>query len=219
MLVLFSMGITKGKWSTLLTELLEFKRHYDANIPLIEALPSVARSGAATYAGMGLRDLCDALHACYCENATARAMRRMYTALPEPAMTPAQAYDALVRGEVEAVPIDELEGRVAAVMLVPYPPGIPLIMPGERFTGETRSILDYLRFARTSPSASRASMRTSMACNTRSPPTAAHTPSIASARGDGRGFEALHRHERAVRRRGLYHIVCIGIHSGWYQLL
>jgi len=63
-------------------------------------------------------------------------------------MTPAQAYDALVRGEVEAVPIDELEGRVAAVMLVPYPPGIPLIMPGERFTGETRSILDYLRFAR-----------------------------------------------------------------------
>ena len=148
MLVLFSMGITKGKWSTLLTELLEFKRHYDANIPLVEALPSIARAGAAAYAGMGLRDLCDELHACYCENATARAMRRMYTALPEPAMTPAQAYDKLVRGEVEAVPIEALQGRIAAVMLVPYPPGIPLIMPGERFTQETRSILDYLRFAR-----------------------------------------------------------------------
>lgn len=148
MLVLFSMGITKGKWSTLLTELLEFKRHYDANIPLVEALPSIARAGAAAYTGMGLRDLCDALHACYCENATARAMRRMYTALPEPAMTPAQAYDKLVRGEVEAVPIEALQGRIAAVMLVPYPPGIPLIMPGERFTEETRSILDYLRFAR-----------------------------------------------------------------------
>jgi len=148
MLVLFSMGITKGKWSTLLTELLEFKRHYDANIPLVEALPSIARAGAAAYTGMGLRDLCDELHACYCENATARAMRRMYTALPEPAMTPAQAYDKLVRGEVEAVPIEALQGRIAAVMLVPYPPGIPLIMPGERFTEETRSILDYLRFAR-----------------------------------------------------------------------
>lgn len=34
-------------------------------------------------------------------------------------------------------------------MLVPYPPGIPLIMPGERFTEATRSILDYLEFART----------------------------------------------------------------------
>nr|MBF0681852.1 lysine decarboxylase [Pseudomonas sp.] len=136
---------TKGKWSTLLTELLEFKRHYDGNVPLCDALPAVASSGA--YEGVGLRDLCDSLHACYRENATARAMRRMYTALPELAMKPADAYDKLVRGEVEAVPIDQLEGRVAAVMLVPYPPGIPLIMPGERFTAETRSIVDYLQFA------------------------------------------------------------------------
>ncbi len=146
-LVLFSMGITKGKWSTLLTELLEFKRHYDGNVPLCDALPSVAQTGGSAYAGMGLRDLCDALHDCYRQNATARAMRRMYTSLPELALKPADAYDKLVRGEVEAVPISELEGRVAAVMLVPYPPGIPLIMPGERFTSETRSILDYLGFA------------------------------------------------------------------------
>ncbi|WP_437883391.1 Orn/Lys/Arg decarboxylase N-terminal domain-containing protein [Pseudomonas sp. LRF_L74] len=147
-LVLFSMGITKGKWSTLLTELLEFKRLYDGNSPLIEALPSVAREDAVRYGGMGLRDLCDELHACYRENATAKALKRMYTSLPEAALKPAHAYDHLVRGEVEAVPIEQLEGRVAAVMLVPYPPGIPLIMPGERFTAQTRSIIDYLLYAR-----------------------------------------------------------------------
>ncbi|MCF7202426.1 arginine/lysine/ornithine decarboxylase [Pseudomonas oligotrophica] len=147
-LVLFSMGITKGKWSTLLTELLEFKRHYDANLPLCDALPSIARQGGEAYAGMGLRDLCDALHGCYRDNATARAMRRMYTALPEVVLSPSEAYEKLVRGEVEAVPIEALEGRIAAVMLVPYPPGIPLIMPGERFSAQTRSIMDYLRFAR-----------------------------------------------------------------------
>ncbi|MNP08776.1 Lysine decarboxylase, constitutive [compost metagenome] len=62
-------------------------------------------------------------------------------------MKPADAYDRMVRGEVEAVPIDQLLGRVAAVMLVPYPPGIPLVMPGERFTEATRSIIDYLAFA------------------------------------------------------------------------
>lgn len=148
-LVLFSMGITKGKWSTLLTELLEFKRLYDANVPLLDALPSIAREGGAHYAGMGLRDLCDELHGCYRENATAKALKRMYTVLPQVAIKPADAYDKLVRGEVEAVPIEQLEGRLAAVMLVPYPPGIPLIMPGERFTAETRSIIDYLQFART----------------------------------------------------------------------
>lgn len=148
-LVLFSMGITKGKWSTLLTELLEFKRLYDANVPLPEALPSIAREGGARYAGMGLRDLCDELHGCYRENATAKALKHMYTVLPQVAIKPADAYDKLVRGEVEAVPIEQLEDRLAAVMLVPYPPGIPLIMPGERFTAETRSIIDYLQFART----------------------------------------------------------------------
>lgn len=148
-LVLFSMGITKGKWSTLLTELLEFKRSYDANLPLIDVLPSIAHAGAGRYHGMGLRDLCDALHGCYRDNATAKALRSMYTALPEIAIKPADAYDRLVRGEVEAVPIDQLQGRIAAVMLVPYPPGIPLIMPGERFTTQSRSILDYLAFART----------------------------------------------------------------------
>lgn len=147
-LVLFSMGITKGKWSTLLTELLEFKRHYDANVLLVDALPSIAKADAR-YNGMGLRDLCDALHACYRDNATAKALKRMYTVLPEIAMKPADAYNQLVRGEVEAVPIDQLQGRIAAVMLVPYPPGIPLIMPGERFTQTTRSIIDYLKFART----------------------------------------------------------------------
>ncbi len=98
---------------------------------------------------MGLRDLSDAMHASYRDNATAKAMKRMYTVLPEVAMRPSEAYDKLVRGEVEAVPIARLEGRIAAVMLVPYPPGIPLIMPGERFTEATRSILDYLEFART----------------------------------------------------------------------
>jgi arginine decarboxylase len=141
------MGITKGKWSTLLTELLEFKRHYDANMPLLQALPSIAHVDPVRYQGMGLRDLCDQLHACYRDNATAKALRRMYTELPEIAMKPADAYDKLVRREVEAVSLEQLEGRIAAVMLVPYPPGIPLIMPGERFTQKTRAIIEYLQFA------------------------------------------------------------------------
>ena len=147
-LVLFSMGITKGKWSTLLTELLEFKRHYDGNTNLGESLPSVVAMSPLRYQGLGLRDLCDQLHECYRSNATAKQLKRVFACLPQVALSPAQAYDHMVRGEVEAVPVQALLGRVSAVMLVPYPPGIPLIMPGERFTEATRSILDYLAFAR-----------------------------------------------------------------------
>ena len=32
-------------------------------------------------------------------------------------------------------------------MLVPYPPGIPVIMPGERFPSDSTAIVDFLRIA------------------------------------------------------------------------
>ena len=124
------MGITKGKWSTLVTELLNFKDLYDANAPLERVLPALARRIPTPTAAMGLKDLCDRIHQVYREDEVPKAQRDMYTALPEMALRPADAYDRLVRGRVESVEIDELMGRTLAVMLVPYPPGIPLIMPG-----------------------------------------------------------------------------------------
>jgi len=147
-LILFSLGITRGKWTSMVDALVDFKADYENNAPLSRVLPSVHAAGGVTYKGMGLRDLCEALHACYRDNDTTRAMNAMYTELPEPAMIPAEAYDRLVHGRVEPVRIEALKGRVAAVMLVPYPPGIPLIMPGERFG--TDSIVEYLKFARES---------------------------------------------------------------------
>ena len=65
----------------------------------------------------------------------------MYTTLPEMTLRPADAYDRLVRGRVESVEIDKLMGRTLAVMVVPYPPGIPLIMPGERITPATSRLM------------------------------------------------------------------------------
>ncbi|MEQ1953567.1 arginine/lysine/ornithine decarboxylase [Mesorhizobium sp. CN2-181] len=147
-LVLFSMGITKGKWSTLVTELLNFKDLYDANAPLKNVLPSLAEAHPDAYARMGLKDLCDLVHRTYREDNLPKAQRDMYTTLPEMAMRPADAYECLVRGNVESVEIDHLMGRTLGVMVVPYPPGIPLIMPGERITAATKSIHDYLIYAR-----------------------------------------------------------------------
>jgi arginine decarboxylase len=47
--------------------------------------------------------------------------------------------------EIDRVEIDHLEGGAASVLLTPYPPGIPLLIPGERFN---RIIVEYLKFAR-----------------------------------------------------------------------
>ena len=59
MLFLFSIGVTKGKWGTLLNTLLDFKVDYDRNAPLAEVLPSIAAKSPARYAGKGLKDLGD----------------------------------------------------------------------------------------------------------------------------------------------------------------
>jgi arginine decarboxylase len=147
-LVLFSMGITRGKWSTLVTELINFKDLYDANAPLRRVLPAFVDAHPAAYTKMGLKDLCEQVHQVYREDNLPKAQKDMYTTLPEMAMRPADAYESLVRGRVESVEIDQLAGRTLAVMLVPYPPGIPLIMPGERITAATKSIHDYLLYAR-----------------------------------------------------------------------
>ena len=147
-LVLFSMGITRGKWSTLVTELINFKDLYDTNAPLRRVLPAFVDAHPAAYTKMGLKDLCDQVHQVYREDNLPKAQKDMYTTLPEMAMRPADAYESLVRGRVESVEIDQLAGRTLAVMLVPYPPGIPLIMPGERITAATKSIHDYLLYAR-----------------------------------------------------------------------
>jgi arginine decarboxylase len=147
-LVLFSMGVTKGKWSTLVTELLNFKDLYDANAPIKRAMPALAAAHPEIYDTMGLKDLCDAIHKVYRDDNVGKAQKDMYTALPEMALRPADAYDHLVRGRVESVEIDQLMNRILAVMVVPYPPGIPVIMPGERLTAATKSIQDYLLYAR-----------------------------------------------------------------------
>lgn len=147
-LVLFSMGITKGKWSTLVTELLNFKDLYDANAPLGAVLPALVEAHPAAYAHIGLKDLCDLVHQTYRDDNLPKAQKDMYTTLPEMALRPSDAYEHLVRGQVESVEIDKLMGRTLGVMVVPYPPGIPLIMPGERITPTTKSIHDYLLYAR-----------------------------------------------------------------------
>ncbi|MFI0480337.1 aminotransferase class I/II-fold pyridoxal phosphate-dependent enzyme [Actinomadura sp. 9N215] len=45
-------------------------------------------------------------------------------------------------GPAEQVSADEAVGRVCAEMLTPYPPGIPVVLPGERITAP---VMDYLR--------------------------------------------------------------------------
>lgn len=142
--IMFTIGITKGRWNSLVTELQQFKDDYDQNQPLWRVLPEFVAK-YPQYERMGLRDLCDAIHSVYKANDVARVTTEMYLSDMEPAMKPSDAWAMMAHREIERVPVDELEGRVTAILLTPYPPGIPLLIPGERFN---RTIVQYLKFAR-----------------------------------------------------------------------
>jgi len=143
-LVLFSIGITKGKWGSLIAGLMEFKRHYDANAPLAVVLPELVATYPDAYAEMGLRDLADAMHAEIGRTGMLSHMDAAFTVLPEAQLTPRDTYGQLVKGNVEKVCVEDMADRVVAVQVVPYPPGIPLMMPGERVSRDKRSVIDYL---------------------------------------------------------------------------
>jgi arginine decarboxylase len=144
-LFLFSMGVTKGKWGTLITALLDFKKDYDANRPLAEVLPSLVQDHPGRYDGMGLKDLSDEMMDQIRKGNNTQLLSTAFSQLPQPKMTPQKAYRYLVRDQVEQVALDRIANRIVATGIVPYPPGIPMLMPGENIGGSNSPFLSYLK--------------------------------------------------------------------------
>ncbi|WHZ11860.1 MAG: arginine decarboxylase [Burkholderiaceae bacterium] len=142
--IMFTIGITKGRWNSMVTALQQFKDDYDKNHAMWRILPEFCRK-YPQYERMGLADLCQHLHTLYARHDIARLTTDMYRSDLTPAMKPSDAYAHIALRRTERVEIDELEGRVTVGLVTPYPPGIPLLIPGEVFN---RKIVDYLKFAR-----------------------------------------------------------------------
>jgi len=142
--IMFTIGITKGRWNTMVAALQQFKDDYDKNQPLWKVLPEFIQK-QPRYEKVGLRDLCEQIHAVYKANDVARLTTEMYLSNMVPAMKPTDAFAKMAHRNIDRVPIDDLEGRITAVLLTPYPPGIPLLIPGEQFN---KVIVNYLKFAR-----------------------------------------------------------------------
>lgn len=145
LLFLFSIGITRGKWGTLVDALFDFKSLYDRGALLRDVFPDLVRTYGRRYADLTLPMLGDEMHACVVDSDLPRKLERAYESLPEPVMPPDVAYENLVRGKVEMTPLPEMAGRASAVMVVPYPPGMPILMPGERVNAPTVDYLEALQ--------------------------------------------------------------------------
>jgi arginine decarboxylase len=144
LLFLFSLGITKGKWGTLINALLDFKRDFEANAPLAHVLPELAGKHPKRYGKIGLADLALAMSNSMRTLSVTKCLEDAFAVLPIADCTPTKAYSRLVMGEVEDVQLNEMAGRTLATGIVPYPPGIPLLMPGENAGAMNGAALRYL---------------------------------------------------------------------------
>jgi ornithine decarboxylase len=144
-LFLMTPAEDESKLGTLLAKLVKFKNLWDADAPLGDVLPTLYAQNSVRYAGYTLRRVCKEMHDFYCKANIKQLQRLCFRAasFPELAMTPKDAYEALVANEVEYAPLTEIAGRIAATLALIYPPGIGVIVPGERWDARAKPMLDY----------------------------------------------------------------------------
>jgi ornithine decarboxylase len=144
-LFLMTPAEDESKLNTLIAKLVKFKNLWDRDAPLSEVLPSLVAAQGERYAGYTLRKVCNEMHDFYRQANIKELQKRCFRAssFPELAMSPKAAYEALVANDVDYVPLEEIRGRVSATLALIYPPGIGVILPGERWDDRAQPMFDY----------------------------------------------------------------------------
>ncbi|WEJ12150.1 hypothetical protein N0Q90_20370 (plasmid) [Sinorhizobium sp. M103] len=144
-LFLLTPAEDESKLNTLIAKLVKFKNLWDRDAPLAEVLPTICAANRDRYAGYTLRQVCTEMHNFYREAGIKELQRLCFRAesFPEQAISPKEAYQALVANDVDYVALDGAIGRISATLALIYPPGIGVIVPGERWDEKAKPMRDY----------------------------------------------------------------------------
>lgn len=144
-LFLMTPAIGEGKTAMLLAALERFRDLYDEDAPMVDVVPRLSSRYAQRYAGYSLRQLCQEMHDFY-RTRNVKELQRLcfrYESFPEQAMTAHEATEKLVGGDVDFLPMSKVHDRIAATLALIYPPGIGIIVPGERYDDAAQPMVDY----------------------------------------------------------------------------
>ena len=145
LLFLMTPAEDESKLNTLIAKLVKFKDLWDRDAALAEVLPAISAANPERYAGYTLRQVCGEMHDFY-RKANIKELQRLCfraTSFPEQALSAQDAYQALVANDVDYLPLDRVKGRIAATLALIYPPGIGVVVPGERWDDRAQPMLDY----------------------------------------------------------------------------
>jgi arginine/lysine/ornithine decarboxylase len=144
-LFLMTPAEDESKLNTLIARLVKFKNLWDEDAPLSEVLPTLYATHSLRYAGYSLRQICNEMHDFYRTRRVKDLQGRCFRSecFPELAMSPKDAYEALVDNNVDYLPLEQVRGRISATLALIYPPGIGVVVPGERWDERAQPMLDY----------------------------------------------------------------------------
>jgi len=146
LLFLLTPGDSKEELDTLLDAFLEFERLYFADAPLTEVLPKLAKLYPKRYAGHTLQKLCQEMHEYYRQNKTFTLQKDLFAKkdMQNYTMTPAQADQLFMKNQSELVDLKNIQGRIAVEGALPYPPGVFIVAPGEKWAEIDQTYFEVL---------------------------------------------------------------------------
>ncbi|CAJ1195949.1 Inducible ornithine decarboxylase [Companilactobacillus paralimentarius] len=135
LLFLLTPGDTKKELDTLLNAFLEFEQFYFEDAPLTKVLPKLAQFYPERYQGYTLKQLCQEMHEYYCQNKTFTLQKELFAKpdMQSYTMTPENADQLFMKNQSELVDLKDIKGRIAVEGALPYPPGVFIVAPGEKW--------------------------------------------------------------------------------------
>lgn len=144
-LFLLTPAEDESKLNTLIAKLVKFKDLWDRDAALADVLPTLYAAHSERYAGYSLREICNEMHGVYRDAGIKELQKRCFRAssFPELAMSQQDAYQAMIANKVDYVAMEQIKGRISATLALIYPPGIGVVLPGERWDDKAQPMLDY----------------------------------------------------------------------------
>lgn len=128
-------GETKLNMQTLLEAYLQFEKFYLEDAPLSKVMPRLVKQTGNRYADYSLKQLCQEMHEYYAKVGIYHLQQELFLKdnLTDFVMSPKKADARFMKNEGHLVDLDEIVGKVALEGALPYPPGVFIVAPGERW--------------------------------------------------------------------------------------
>lgn len=135
LLFLLTPGDSQEELNTLLNAFLKFEQYYDEDALVKDVLPVLYQEYPERYHGYTLKQLCQEMHEYYKENKTFVLQQKLFAKpnMQNYQMTPAEADQLFKKDQTELVDLEDVVGRTAAEGALPYPPGVFIVAPGEKW--------------------------------------------------------------------------------------